>query len=527
MPSSHSSTVRQSTSSQAPPQTTNPASALVQALHRDMDLTTETEPSLSSKSLESKIHRFLHGNPSFSTFDLGFSTNQAVGGDNLSPVPATDTQDGTPVRDEGGGTPTQDEIMDKPAGLPFTSSTKPSSIGETVKTVPIAYQNSSQQNPKNPQQVHLQPAQNGKLYQLYPGNKQEMSEHGITAPVAHYQPVSAQSGGPVPGERAPGSASHTQTVGGFQGLSERGWYGDTYPEGSSQQPTGYNVIMPGGPGENHISGHYPYQAEQTRGPQELAFQQCAASSPGFYRNTHLPVPKLPPPPVGFDNPPSASSSGMILPEQQPVPSADTGEVLRTRGDSVISGMVIHDHQHKSMFHPGDPPYDLDRQRCHPEDLHPHPVDLHYQEDFGRYHDELQRDGVFFQDDPYCHPEDPYYRPDSPPHHYPRDRERLTPPLSPSEEAYYAPDYQRHSPPRPHYTPRRPPPHVEIRHPGLRPPHRPPHPAHHPHPRGPPRAPFPLFHGPDPRLRGKRPGPRGRGNAGLMFPPKRPFLPPRY
>ncbi|KAM7373359.1 hypothetical protein PAMP_008217 [Pampus punctatissimus] len=534
-----SSTVRQSTSSQAPPQTTNPASALVQALHRDMDLTTETEPPLSSKSLESKIHSFLHGNPAFSTFDLGFTSNPAVGGNNLSPVPGTDAQEGTPVRDEGGGTPTQDEIMDKPVGLPFASSTKPSSIAETGKTLPIAYQNSTQQNHKNPQQqAHLQPgvAPNGKLYQPYPYGQQEMSEHGITTPVAHYQPLSSQGGGPVPGERAPGSASCTQTVGGFQAVSERGWYGDTYPEGSSQQPTGYNVIMPGGASENKTSGHYPYQAEQT---QDLTSQQGAASSSGFYRSLLPPVPNLPPPPVSFDNPPSASSSAMILPEQQPPPSADTGEVLRTRGDSVIGGMVVHDHQHKSMFHPSDPPYDLDRQRHHPEDLHPHPDDLHYQEDLERYHDELHHhDGVFFQEDPYGHPEDPYYRPSSPPQHYTRDRGRLTPPLSPSEDGYYAPDYQRHSPPPPpHYTPRRPPPpHFEIRHPGLRPPHRPPHPthpAHHPHhphhlhPRGPPRAPFPRFHGPEPRLRGKRPIPRGRGNAGPMFPPKRPFPPPRY
>lgn len=501
-----------------------------------MDLTTETESSLSSKSLESKIHSFLHGNPAFSTFDLGLSTIPAVGGDNMSPVPGTDTQDGTPVRDEGGGTPTQDEIMDKPTGLPFPSSTKPATIGETVKSAPIAYQNSTLQNPNNLQkQVHLQPAvtQNGNLYQSYPYSEQEMSEHSIATPVAHYQPISAQSGGPVPGERAPGSASSIQTVGGFQGVNEGGWYGDTYPEGSSQQPTGYNMIMPGGAGENKISGHYPYQAEQTQGPQKLASQQGSTSSSSFYRNTLPPVPKLPPPPpIVFDDPTSASSGAMILPEQQPPPSANAGEGLRSRGDSVISGMVVHDHQHKSMFHPGNPPYEHGQPRPRPPDLHPHPDDLHYQEGVERYHDEPhRRDGGFYQNDPYGHSEDPYYRPGSPPHHYPQERERFTPPLSPSEDPYYAPDYQRHSPPHPpHYTPRRPPPHLEIRHPGMRPPHRPlhpPHPAHHPHPRGPPQAPFPRFHGPDPRLRGKRPVPRGRGNPGPMFPPKRPFPPPRY
>uniref|UniRef100_A0A4W6FBJ4 Regulation of nuclear pre-mRNA domain-containing protein 2 n=1 Tax=Lates calcarifer TaxID=8187 RepID=A0A4W6FBJ4_LATCA len=497
VPSSHSSTVRRSTSSQAPPQTSNQASALVQALHRDMDLTTDLEPSLSSKSLESKIHNFLQGNPAFSAFDLGFSTNPA-GGENLSPATGADTQEGTPVRDEGGGTPTQDEIMDKPVVLPFSSNASQSSIGETAH---IAYQNSTQMNfNSSQQQAHMQPglAQNGQVYQPH-------------------QQISAQTGGPVSGERAPGSSSSAQTVEGFQGVSERGWYSDIYPEGGSQQPRGYSVTLPGGPGENTMSGLYPYQTEQAREPQEFASQQTPP--PSFYSSNLPPFPKLPPPPRTFDAPPPASTSAMIPPE--------TG----ARVESAISGMVVHDHQHRSMFHSNDPMYELSLPRPrHPEDLHPHPDDLRYLEDRDRYQDELHRhDAPLYQEDTYRHPDDPYYRPGSPPHH-PRGR-GITPPLSPSEEPYYAREYQRHSPPPPHYTPRRPPPHLEIRHPGLRPPHRPPHPAPHPHPRGPPRAPFPRFHGPDLRLRGKRPGPlgpgRGGGHAGPMFPPKRPFPPPRY
>ncbi|XP_056254667.1 regulation of nuclear pre-mRNA domain-containing protein 2a [Seriola aureovittata] len=520
VPSSHSSTVRQSTRSQVPPQTSNPASALVQALHRDMDLTTEPEKPSSSNSLESKIHSFLQGNPAFNTFDLGFTTNPA-GGENLSPVTGTDNQEGTPVRDEGGGTPTQDEIMDKPMVVPFASNTNKSSIGETA---PTAYQNSTQKNLKSlQQQAHLQPgvahlqpgvAQNGQVYQ-------QQSEHGITAP---YQQISAQTGGSVPGERAPGSASGTQTLEGFQGVNKRGWFSNTYPEGSSQQPRGYNVTVPG---ENKTPGLYPYQTEQALERQNLASQQGAATSPGFFRSNLPPVPKLPPPPHTFDAPPSAASSAMIPPDQQAI--NHTGEVTGARVNSAISGMVVHDHQHKSMFRSDDPPYELDRTHPrHPEDLHPHPDDLRYQEDLERYHDELRhRDALLFQDDTYHHPDDPYYRPGSPPHQYPRGR-GITPPLSPSEDPYYAHDYQRHSPPPPHYTPRRPPPtHLDIRHPSLRLPHRPPHPAHHPHPRGPPHAPFPRFHGPNPRLRGKRPGPRGGGNTGPMFPPKRPFPPPRF
>ncbi|XP_059206581.1 regulation of nuclear pre-mRNA domain-containing protein 2a [Centropristis striata] len=552
VPSPHSSSVKQSTGSQVPPRTSNPASALVQALHRDMDLSTETNTSFSSQSLESKIHNFLQGNPAFNAFNafgIGTSTNPGAGGDNLSPVIGTDTQSGTPVRDEGGGTPTQDEIMDKPVVVPFTD-TNQSLIGDTIKKAPVAYQNSN-----NPQQhAHGQPgvAQNGQVYQPYHYGEHKMSEQGITAPVAHYQQISAQTGGPVPGERAPGSASSAQTIEGFQGVSERGWYGDTYPEGNSQQPRGYKVTAPG---ENKTSGLYPYQTENFQEPQELPPQQGANTAPGYFTSGLPPVPKLPPPPNVFDAPPARPRSMMMPPEQQPMQQPVPRELPGARGDSVISGMVVHDHQHKSMFHPDDSLYERDRlhppQPSHPEDFHPHPDDLRYQDELHHH------DPHFFEDDPYHHPDpDPYHRTGSPPHHHPGVREHLPHPFSPSEDSYYGQDYQQHSPPPRPFAPRRqlPPPqpmrhpgprhpgprhpgpqhpgprHPGPQHPGPRPPHRPPHPAHHPHPpRGPPqRAPFPRFQqGPDPRLRAKRPGPRGGGNPGPMFPPKRPFLPPRY
>nr|XP_019958035.1 PREDICTED: regulation of nuclear pre-mRNA domain-containing protein 2-like [Paralichthys olivaceus] len=516
--STPNSSVKQSTISQVPPQTSNRASALVQALHRDMDLTTEPEPSKSSKSLESKIHRFLRGNSAFNAFDLGFPANPA-GSENVSPVTGTDTQGGTPVRDEGGGTPTQDEIMDKPV-VPFNSNSNQLSVGETVETAPIVGQNRTQKNLSSSQQLaHFQPgvAQNGQVYQPPPSGKQEMSDHGITASVAHFQQFSTQTG-----ERAPGSTSGSQAVEGFQGMNDRGWYSDIFPEGSSQQPRGYSVTVPGGPGENKTSGLYQYQTEQTGEPRDLASLQGANLPPGFFRGNLPPVPQLPPPPHTFDGPPPVTSSPMIPPDHQAMNRHV--EVPGARPDSAISGMVVHDHQHKSMFHSDEPLSKLDHHR-HPEDLHHHRDSLRYQEDQEWYHDEPHRqDFNRFQDDTFHHPDDPYHRPGSPPHHYPRGR-GINPPLSPSEDPYFSHDYQRHSPPPPpHYTPRRPPP----PHLGLRHPHRPPHPAHHPHPRGPPRAPFPRFHGPNPRLRGKRPGPRGGGgNPGPMFPPKRPFPPPRY
>ncbi|KAF7664808.1 hypothetical protein LDENG_00164750, partial [Lucifuga dentata] len=250
VPSPPSPTVRQSPHSQAPLPASNAASALVQALHRDMDmeLNTETEPSVSSNSLESKIHNFLQGNPGFNAFNLGFPMNPVAGGDNLSPVAGTDTQDGTP--------------------------------------------SSTQQVPANPQQrAYLQPeaAQNGQVYQSYPYAKQEMSEHGTATPVVRYHQISGQSGGPALEEMASASASSTKTAEGFQG---------------------------------------------------------------------------------------------------PVQSVDT-EKAGSGVKSIMSGMVIHDHQHKPIFHPDDVLYGRDGPRHHPEDLHRHLEEQRYQKNMEHYHDDLR------------------------------------------------------------------------------------------------------------------------------------------
>ncbi|CAN9504067.1 unnamed protein product [Ophioblennius macclurei] len=512
-PSSSSSTVRQRANVQNPPRTASqlPASTPVQGVRRDMNLAAESAPTLSSTSLESKIHSFLQGNPAFSAFDFGSSTNSGPGGDRLSPAPRADTQGGTPVRDEGGGTPTQDETM-------YSNMTR-SSVSETAKNNPNAYQNSTQQNLINPQK---QP-QNGQLYQPYAYGEQETSERGTAAPVAHYQQISAQTKGPSPGERAPGGAGSAQTAEGFQGAGERSWYGDTYPEGSSQQPNAYNATAPGGPRENKTSGMYPYHGQQTQEPPGLVSQQGATAPPTIFGGNLPPVPRLPPPPSSFEIPPPSNSFGMRPPEQQPGPNAAAGEAGGARGNSVISGMVVHDHQHKSAFRPSD-----DQLQ---QDVPP------YQDDANRYHDKPRpQNPSFFQDNPYHRPNDSRYNPAGAPQHFPRAQGRVSPSHSPPEEPFYAPNYQQHGAPSPHYAPRRPflPPRQELRQPGPRPPqHRPPHNALLPHPRGPPRPPYPpRFPGPvpEPRLRGKRPGPPGppgpRG-GGPMFAQKRPFLPPRY
>ncbi|XP_047238899.1 regulation of nuclear pre-mRNA domain-containing protein 2a isoform X2 [Girardinichthys multiradiatus] len=507
--------------SQAAPKTSNKASALVQALHRDMDLSTDPEPFISSSSLESKIHSFLQGNPAFSAFDQRFPTNASVRGERFSPVTGTDNQEGTPVRDEGGGTPTQDEIMDKAVAVPFGSSNNQSSVNEAAKTAPVAFENNKQKNPNNPQ--HPAPllqgfAQNGQIFQPFPFGKPEMLESGISAPASHYQHVAMHPGGPAFGEGVPGSASSSQTIEGFQRANEQSWFGDAHPEGSSQQPSGYNMLVPG-VRENKTTGLFPYQTEQTREHHEFVSQQGPSAASNFFRCSLPPVPKVPPPPPSFDPPVTSPAGGLMNPPQQePVHNTAAGGGVRGRGDSLISSMVVHDHQHTSSLHPDDVFHDPHHPQQHQE-FHPHPDDMRYHDDLG------QPDAHFLQDDPYYPPDDPYFRPGSPPHPYPRGRGHFSPPLSPSRDPYFA--HEQHNPPPPRqYAPRRPPPpRHEMRHPGQRPPPpRPPHLARHPHPRGPPRPPFPRFNGPDPRFRGKWPGPRG---GGPMFPPKRPFLPPRY
>ncbi|CAL8295100.1 unnamed protein product [Merluccius merluccius] len=526
------------------PAASTAASALVQALHRDMDLAAEPEPpppvGAASDSLESKIHSFLQGNPGFSAFNLSFGADSALAGSrNLSPVAGTDTRDGTPVRDEGGGTPTQDEVMDNQAARKFAPeppqpSPQPPSAKMSTQAVdnistPGTYQNNTWRAPGDPPQQPGEP-HNGQGYQPYPSAGQEMANPGVTAPVTHYQAFTTEQGSRLPPtEAAQGSTSGSQKVEGFRDDGPRGWYGSTYPEaGTSLNHRGHGGVAPGAGEESRPPGQYRYQRGPNMEPRGGDAQQGPGPSSEFYNSNLPPVPRLPPPPTGFDAPRPA-----VAGEQRPVLNQETEGVPGPKVDSIISGMVVHDHQHKSIFNLDDPPYDHhgDRYR-RPEDP-PHPDDLRYQDELGHYHEDPYRpnapsyedEGPPFRPphDPYFRPEDPYYREASPPHGYPRG------PISPSEGFHY--DFHPHDSP-PHLNQRRPlpSPHPEMRHPGPRPPLRPMlHPPRHPRPRGPrhPGLPFPPFCGPDPWLRGKRPGPRGGGPGGPGFMPKRPFLPPRY
>lgn len=462
-----------------------------------MDLTAESEPTALSESLESKIHNFLQGNSAFNAFDLGFHTPAAPGRDILSPATGAENQDGTPVRDEGGGTPTQDEIMDKPSALAarFSSTTN--------QTTSALYQSSAGKNPNNPLQLQPGATPNGQLNQKYPYGNHGMSEQAAAAPVAHFQQAPAPpGGGPVPGDRAPGSASGSHTP---------SWYsGDVYPEGNSQQLGPYHAA-PTRPDENKAPGPYQYQAEQ---PQR---QEAAAQSFAYLAGSLPPVPNLPPPPQDFESPAHAAS-GQAMPQEQPDTMSGAGM------ESIIRGMVVHDHQHKSMFCPDNEQLRPDDAEYFPPDEHGYPPDEH-----GYRHDEQ-----FFAPDHPHHQDDGYHGPGSPPLHFPRARGRLPAPLPPPDDPYYGQDFQWRGPRPPRFPPRRPPLHPEMRPARPRAPHRPPFPPQHlphpppPHPRGPPGPPFARFQGPDFRMRLKRPDPRGGiGPPGPMFGPKRPFLPPRY
>ncbi|XP_064840084.1 regulation of nuclear pre-mRNA domain-containing protein 2-like [Oncorhynchus masou masou] len=561
---------------------TQPTQPLDIGPHRGLVLEQEKEEKPSASSLESKIHSFLQGNPGFNAFNLGLtSETMQAGGSEISPLAGTETLEGTPVRDEaGGGTPTLDEFLDTPGGAePFLAKQGQVSSGGVLKQPdgslsqsPTAYHSQAWQDPNNPH-VHLGTvpgAPNGQGYHQLPyGGNEEM--HGIgpslrESGLAHYQPITTQVSAPTLGEGLPSNTPGGPPAGPNPSVSEGGWYGNPYPEGRVLHPNNHNMAASGaGDGKTPMSGRYAYQGEgqtqpyQTKDPQTLLSQQGANPS-SFLTSPLPPIPQLPPPPFpGIPAPPQDYQSspasvivrGVMVPVEQPSPNPEMED--DRAGFSALGGpVIISDHQHKSAFQPEGQPYhpdDLNRHaddprhhpdnfpchtddlRRHPNDLRRQPDDLHHLDNFRQHPHDLHR----HPDDHYYHPDDFHHLPVDDPHYPYRVRERLTPPLSPSEDPYYY-NYPPRSP-SPSYG-HRPPlhPHMDLHHPDHmplppRPPHRPLHPVHQPHlrglPWGPPR---PTLCGP--MLRGKRPGPpfgghpRG-GPGGPFFPPKRPHLPPRF
>ncbi|CAL9691676.1 unnamed protein product [Knipowitschia caucasica] len=395
-------------------------------------VTREQEPAAVADSLESKIHSFLQGNPAFSAFDLGFESTPTNA--------ASPAQEGTPVRDEGGSTPTQDEAMDKTT---VALNPNPVSVGEASGILP----------PQTPVVT------NGQPYQPYPF-PDTVSQPASAAPVADYAQLLAQ----ISGDVAPGVATNITNI--VEKINESGWFNTVYPEGSSQQ----SLNVPLGPLESSQPGHFPYQSTQE-----------PAGGADMSANVHLRVPSLPPPHDYY----TSAGAGPGL-DMQPPP----GPELPSGVSSLLSRVIVHDHQHKSVFHQDDPLRDPAPQE--------YLDDRHYNED-----DMYQRE--YYQSDAQMPPVgEPYFGP--------RMRGRFPPP----ENEYF--DYQHREAP----SPRRPPPphHPGMGQRGMRPPLRGPPPGHHL--RGNPRPPFPGGRAPEPWFRGKRPM-RGGGPG---FSPKRPFPPRR-
>ncbi|XP_010863810.3 regulation of nuclear pre-mRNA domain-containing protein 2a [Esox lucius] len=521
----------------------------------------EVMPSISS--LESKIHSFLQGNPGFNAFNLALTSEAIqVGTSSLSPSAGNETQEGTPVRDEaGGGTPTLDEIMDTPRGEAeqgqLSGGIRKQPDG-SLSQPPTAYHNQTWQDP-NVAHVHLglHPGTlNGQRYhhQLpYGGNKevhQTASSHNKSG-LGHYQQqITPQGSAPTLGEGLASNQQGEAPMGPHPSGSDGRWYGNPYPERQAPHHNNHNMATTGD--RNHpVSGQYVYQAEgqsqhyQTEDAHALPSQQGANS--GFLTSPLPPIPKLPPPPFpGIQAPPqnyqaaaaSVAVGGAMVSVERPLPNCKTED--DRAGIGALGGRVaISEHQHKSALHPEGHPYPPeDFHRHHPDEPRHHPDDSYHPEEFCHHPDDLQHhpDDFHHHDEHYYHPDNFHHLPVEDPHYPYRVRERLSPPLPPSEDPYYY-DYPPRSP-SPPYGHRHPPPsHMDMHHPDFmpmhhRPPHRPLHPAQHPHlrglPRGPPRPPLR-----GPMLRGKRPGPpfsgypRGGGPGGPFFPPKRPHLPPRF
>ncbi|KAL4636176.1 regulation of nuclear pre-mRNA domain-containing protein 2 [Arapaima gigas] len=165
------------------PTTPKPKSTFGNNYKRELDRESEREPSAvvssSPSSLESKIHKFLQGNPGFSAINLNIPIlGSGQGGNNDSPLLGSENVDGTPVRDETAGTPTQDEIMDKPGSESLALLSDPSSLGTVKKhsstgheLSPTAYRSESWDVSISPQTVFGQAEENDGDYRSshYPG----------------------------------------------------------------------------------------------------------------------------------------------------------------------------------------------------------------------------------------------------------------------------------------------------------------------------------------------------------------------
>lgn len=495
-----------------------------------------------TSTLDSKIDGFLQGNPGLRGLNMGFPPvlpwTKAVD----SPSASTENLGGTPVRDESGATPTQDEVMDEPAVQPFLYQGRPLQTASTAASALVAvsglpvstYANDSWQE-QNRHIVQYGPGlqHSGNRYQRNFTVKQEFPSSGIPL-IETGHPQHAESSMADKNqnsnknneilERISVETPLSNTGADNTSLANDGWYCDARGHDQKQRAGTSSELYKGKPHQSEEHGH--------------------DTSPAPFFNTPLPppppIPKLPPPPPQDFLP---SVGGGI---KDPVKLTNIADNAQAGGDIPVylsTNAVPHDdyderllnripvkeplHPHLSM--PGP-------QHCavapHPVRLGPRngPVDLNHRPRIPVHNQQrpvMPRPSPPSTVQEYCEAlspshalsEDAYVDPhcdvppcSSPPPHtltfYPE--ERALPLHHP--EPRLRPRFEHRTPPPHHYRPPRP-----GHYPPQRPLHRPP-PPRIPHPSE------PLFQ------RGKRHGPPFGGPprpAGPFYPPKRPFLPPRY
>ncbi|KAI4886858.1 hypothetical protein NFI96_021439 [Prochilodus magdalenae] len=563
--SSTPSLVRGSTPQRVAPPQTSQSPNIVQTRDHQKEAEkdkVENIPSANS-SLDSKIDNFLQVNPGLRGMNLGFpsvlSWPKAVD----SPSASTENLGGTPVRDESGATPTQDEVMDDPVVPPFLYQGRPLQTPATSasnsapplesKLSRATYTNDSWRDKNmHGSQVGTGSQNGGEIYQRDFTAKQDIRNslpslaEGNAGPSQHVKSLlpsvtasnnqlsenseTVERFGSVTQGAKPYSVSGN--TGASAGLAADNWYGETY--GDSQ--------------ERRMASSEAYRREPCHS--EEPRQELNLGSPSDFFNSQLPplppIPQLPPPPQDFLPPGVKDPVEHLNPVDKLQTGSNVPEYIAERPVSYdYDERVPHEVQAKEPFHcpmnmsgprhhaapprfatPGPPngpmvynhrprgPVHHQRPNMPHGRLHPPCVVRGYHE--GPSPPQPQSEELYI---------DPYYN--LPPRSSSPTSFEAQPPPSSQSHGYHGED--RNLPPhhpehglRPHLEHRPPLPHpYRASRPGLFPPQRPlrrPPPPHMPY------SSEPQFQ------RAKRPGPPFAGPpraGGVFYPPKRPFLPPRY
>ncbi|XP_053087245.1 regulation of nuclear pre-mRNA domain-containing protein 2a isoform X2 [Pangasianodon hypophthalmus] len=535
----------------------SPSTIQTRNLQKEAEDKDKEEPVISvSSTLDSKIDGFLQGNPGLRGINMGFPPvlpwTKAVD----SPSASAENLGGTPVRDESGATPTQDEVMDEPAVQPFlyqgrplqTASTTSASAPAVVSGLPMStYANDSWQE------------QNRHVLQYGPGSQHSGNRYKRDFTVKQDFPSSGlpliETGRPqhveslLPSSMADKNQNSNKNNETLERISLATPFSSTGADNASLANDGWYCDARGHDQEQRAGAN----SESYKGKQHQSEEHRHDTNPPNFFNTPLPppppIPQLPPPPQDFVPP-------VVGGVKDPTELTNIADSVQAGGDVPVyrsTNPVSHDDYDERLFNRIPATETFHPHLNTPGPRHsavtPHPVRLGPQNgpvDFNH----RPRVPVHNQH----HPGMP--RP-SPPSTVRGYHEALSPSHAPSEDAYLDPhcDAPPRSPSPPLYNVERPvSPHtrtfypeeraVPLHHPEPRlrpqlehrppPPHhyRPPRPGHYPPQRPlrrppPPHIPHP---GEPPFQRGKRHGlPFGGPSrpAGPFYPPKRPFMPPRY